>query len=58
MKGSYSSLEPLMRSCRERRLLVGTGAPMPGRLLLGGLSFPPPGDQSYLDLGKTKVSRA
>lgn len=39
MKGSYSLLEPPMRSCRERRLLVGTGAPTPGRLLLGSLSF-------------------
>ena len=39
MKGLYSSLEPPMRSCKERRLLVGTGAPMPGQLLLGSFSF-------------------
>lgn len=38
-KGSYSSLEPPMRFFRERQLLVGTGAPVPGQLPLGSSSF-------------------
>lgn len=53
-KGLCSSLEPLMRSYRERQLLVGTDAPTPVHLPLGSLSFLHLGSKVALAWAKPK----